>query len=465
MATSTERVTAAAMREGPRGPRGLPVIGIMRELQKDNIGFLTGIARSYGDVARYRLLNRTIYQINHPGAIKRILQDNADNYGKGHFRVSSLTRLVGSGLIMSEGAFWRRQRRLMQPAFHPKNIASFGEQIVSATYDHVERWTIAAKGGEALDIAAEMMRLTLDIATRTLFSSHVGEDLAAIDKALAILNADVNFRFEVPFYPPLSVPTPRNHRAAKAIETLDRIVYRLIDDRARQLDEGREVPPDLLTRLLQAQDEDSGQGMTRQQLRDEVMTLFIAGHETTAKLLTWCWYLLSTHPDIERKVHGEAQSALAGRPPTVGDLQAMPYSRMVLEETLRLYPPAWIMSRQAVGGDVLCGHAVAAGTLVWFSPYVMHRHPDYWPNPEGFDPERFKADAVKARPRYAYFPFGGGGHQCIGKHFALLEAQLVLAAVIQRYSLELVPGRLVVPRALVTLAPQGGLPMTVRARS
>ena len=466
MITTRKRSKAspAAHAAVPPGPHGQPVLGVLRELLRDNLGFMMRAARDYGDVARYRLANKTVYQVNHPEGIKRVLQDNAGNYGKGNFKVSSLDRLIGNGLVMSEGDFWLRQRRLVQPVFHRQHIAAFGEQMTSLTLEMLEGWEAAAGSRKPLDMSTEMMRLTLNIASQTLFSTRLLEDIKVLDRAFKIAAEDISFRFQMPIYPPLGVPTPRNRRVVAAIETLDRVVYRIIGERRRMLEQGRQAPSDLLNLLLKARDEDTGEGMSDKQLRDEVMTLFLAGHETTAILLTWCLYLLSKHPESERRLHKEVSEVLGDRTPTVADLPAMSYSRMVIEETLRLYPPAWITSRQAEAEDILCGYLVPTGTLTWLSPYIMHRHPNYWDNPEGFDPERFSPERSEGRPHYAYFPFGGGGHQCVGKHFALMEAQLVLATIMQHYRLDLVPGHPVEPQALVALRPRHGLPMTLHAR-
>lgn len=445
------------------GPRGLPLVGMIRHLLRDNLGFMMQMARTYGDVVHYRVGNLKVYQINHPDAIKRVLVDNSGNYGKGAFQIGTLKELLGSSLFMSDGDFWLRQRRLMQPVFHRKQLAVFATEMTAITQESMDRWTARPDPGAPLDIALEMMRLTLDVATQTLFSTRLTNDMAALGKLLTLVAEDVSFRFQMPLYPPVQVPTRRNRRFLKALAELDALIYGIIGQRRRELTAGS-APNDLLTLLLLARDEETGEGMSDQQLRDEVMTLFAAGHETTAKALTWLWYLLSLHPQIERRLYDEVDTALAGRTPTLADLPALQYTRQVIEETMRLYPPAWITSRQVEAEDTLGGCTIPAGALVWISPYVVHRHPAFWDNPEGFDPDRFAPDQIRSRPKFAYFPFGGGPHLCIGRDFALMEAQLVVATIVQRYRLSLVPGHKVTPEAIVTLRPQDALWMTLHPR-
>jgi cytochrome P450 len=428
----------------------------------DNLGFMQSMARTYGDVARYRVGNLDVYQVNHPGGIQRVLQENHHNYGKGSFAIGTMKAALGNGLVMSEGDFWLRQRRLMQPVFHHRSLARLAEDMVAAALSTRKDW----EGSSTVDLSQEMMRLTLDIATQAMFSTRVVADNARLSQAFTTLMEDISFRFQNPLYPPLALPTPRNRRFRQALAFLDGIIHNIIQER-RQLTADLPLegwPGDLLSLLMQAQDAETGERMSDRQLRDEVVTLFGAGHETTAKTLTWCWYLLATHPQAEANLHAELESVLGGRPPALADLKALPYTRMVIEETLRLFPPAWITSRQATGEDELCGYHVPAGTLIWISPYVMHRHPEYWEDPDTFIPERFDPDQRAERPRFAYFPFGGGPHLCIGRDFALMEAQLVLATLAQRYRLGVQPGQKVEPLALVTLQPRGGLTMTLQPR-
>ncbi|CAN5138566.1 cytochrome P450 [soil metagenome] len=443
----------------PPGPRGGMLLGSVRDFRRDSLGFLADVARRYGDVTRYRMANMTWYQVNHPEGVRRILQQNNHNYGKGTLTKRVIGPISGEGLFTSEGETWLRQRRLMQPVFHRQRVAAFGELMTGATLAMLDRWEPLVDAGTSIDLPAEMARLTLDIATETLFSSHVGEEPDVIARAVTTLISDVSFRFEVPYYPPVRVPTPYNRRVRSALRTLDRAVYRIIEERRRVRGGG----DDLLALLMDARDEETGEAMGDKQLRDEVITLFIAGHETTANALAWTFYLLARNPEAEHRLQTELASALgtngSTRPPAVADLPQLPYTRMVVEETMRLYPPAWITNRQAHADDEILGYHIPAGAFVMISPYVLHRHPAYWKLPEKFDPERFSPEHPEDRPRYAYFPFGGGPRQCIGKDMALVEARLILATVAGRYRLRLVHDRPVEPEALATLRPHGGLPM------
>lgn len=452
-------VSATSALRRPAGPRGLPLAGSMFALQRDRLKFAMGLA-DYGDVAAFRMGPMQVYMVYHPDGVKRILQDNNHNYSKESPALQMLKGLLGNGLFLSEGDFWLRQRRLMQPMFHRQRISGFGEIMVDSAQKVVKSWHPAASAGRPLDISREMMRLTLDVACRSLFSVDMENEAGAIGRAMDVLLEDVTFRFDHLLYPPYQVPTPRNRRYNAALQTIDRIVYQMIDQR-RALSER---PNDLLSLLLEARDEQTGQGMSDRQIRDELVTLLVAGHETTANTLTWALYLLSTHPDVERRVSAELEQALAGRTPGTADLPNLPYTQQVIDETMRLYPPAWITNRLALGADEICGYAIPKGSVVTISPYVTHRLPAFWENPEGFDPERFTPQQVKARPSFAYFPFGGGPRMCIGRGFALVEAPLVLAAISQCCRLDLLPGAEVRKRPLATLRPEGGLPMTVHYR-
>jgi cytochrome P450 len=368
--------------------------------------------------------------------------------------------ILGNGLFTSDGDFWRRQRRLAQPAFHRRRVAAFGDLMTDATLAMLERWRPSMAQRQPLDVATEFMHLTLEVATRALFSTSVERDVDAIGHAITTLLNEVTFRFTFPFYPPLKVPTPRNRRFLAARATLDDVIYGIIAERRRRPGEH----DDLLALLMEARDEETGEGMSDKQLRDEVITLFVAGHETTANALTWASYLLSTHVAVARKLYAEVDEGLQGRIPTAADLPNLPYTRMVVDETLRLYPPAWITNRRAIQADTICGYRIPADAIVSISPYVTHRDPTLWDNPESFDPERFAPECAAVRPHYAYFPFGGGPRQCIGKGFALMEATLVLALLAQHYELHLVPGRRVETVAMATLRPRYGMWMTAHPR-
>jgi cytochrome P450 len=449
--TSNDRTSAT---NRALGPRGSLVLGSMRAFQRDKLGFIQGL-RSYGDVARYRTAHLTWYQVNHPEGVRRVLQENNRNYGKGSLTLGFFKPVVGEGLFTSEGATWLRQRRLMQPVFHRRSVAAFGQLMTDETLAMLERWRPAQEARTPLDVPAEMARLTLDIATGALFHAHVGEEPETIARAVNTLIEDLGYRFEVPFYPPHRVPTPRNRRFRDAIRTVDRAVYSIIAERRR----GGGGGDDLLALLMEARDEETGEAMGDRQLRDEVITLFLAGHETTANALSWAFYLVAIHPDVEVRLRSELDEVLGAggdhRTPTMEDLPRLPYTKLVVDETLRLYPPAWITNRQAIAEDEILGYHIPAGAFVTLSPYVLHRHPNYWERPQEFDPDRFTPERSTGRPRFAYFPFGGGPRQCIGQSMALVEAQLVLATIFGRCRLRPSSDRPVGAQALATLRPHG----------
>src|SRR6266566_1031812 len=433
--TTTPGIVPVHGAKRPSGPRSLLPLGSAYAFGRDPMRFALDMWHRYGDLVRIRFLFWHGYLVFHPEHIKHILQDNHRNYTKDIFTLNAFKAFVGNGLVTNDGNSWLQQRRLMQPAFHRKRLAAFGTLITGTT--------------------VEMMRLTLRVVGQPLFTIDLSNETETVSRAVTTLSKLVLDYMSVPF-PPLWVPTPRNRRITSAIRTLDTVVQDIITARRQQhTDSG-----DLLSMLLSARDEETGEGMSDKQVRDEVMTLLFAGHETTSNLLTWTWYVLSQHPEVERRLHEELDAVLTGQRPSVEHLTHLPYSRMVLEETLRLYPPAWSLARKARAGDCVGGYAIPAKSVILMIPYVTHRHPAFWEHPERFAPERFTPERAAARSRYAYFPFGGGPRQCIGNNFALMEAHLILATVAQRYHLHLVPEHAVEPEALLTLRPRYGLPMT-----
>ena len=449
------------------GPSGLPLLGNMHQLLHDNLGFVVQMAHEYGDVVRYRLGPMPIYQINSPEGVQHILQDNNQNYSKDSLNFGSVKKVFGNGLLSSHGEFWLRQRRLMQPVFHRRRVATFGELMSKASEEHLAHWAQKTGDQAPLDIQEAMMALTLDIVLQALFNTRIGDEVEKFGKAVTTLLADMTFRFLHPYYPPVQVPTLRNRGFLRALKTLEEVIYQLVDERRQLLAQGNteQIPDDLLTLLIQARDEETGEGMSDRQLRDETLTLYIAGHETTALTLTWACYLLARHVNVAQRLEEEVAQVLAERSPTLADLPQLPFLRSVVDETQRLYPPAWILNRQSIGEDEIGGYRIPAHSFVAFSPYVLHRHPEHWENPAEFDPERFVPERVRQRHRYAYLPFGGGPRQCIGRDFALCEAQLILATVLQRYRLHLLPGFTVQMQPLITLRPLHGLPMMLEPRS
>jgi cytochrome P450 len=368
--------------------------------------------------------------------------------------------VLGQGLLTSEGDFWRRQRRIAQPGFHRDKVRRFADQMTGAAARMVQRWEVhqagpGGSGGTPLNIAHEMMVLTLGIVGDTLLSLDTTAESERVGPAVTLALEHIQRRMFALFPFVDDLPLPSNRRFRRAVRYLDQLVMKLIEDRRAS----GEDTGDLLSMLISARDGDSGEGMSPQQLRDEVMTIFAAGHETTANALAWTFYLLSLHPAVARRLRAELKQVLDGRLPRYDDLAQLPYTAAVIQEVLRLYPPAWVISRSAIGDDLVCGYHVPAGSIVVVSPYITQRREVSWPNPEGFDPDRFLGASPPAAHRFDYFPFGGGPRQCIGNGFALMEAQLVLATVAQRFALHLVPGRTVVAEPLITLRPRGGIPM------
>jgi cytochrome P450 len=347
----------------------------------------------------------------------------------------------------------------MQPAFHRKRIATYSTIMTDATVALLERWQSNVQRDSSLDIAKEMMNLTLGIVGQTLFSIDLSEETNTIGPAVTTLLNLLGHYVYAPF-PPINIPTSRNRRLLEINRSLEQVIYHIIAERRQQdVDTG-----DLLSMLLSARDEETGEGMNDQQIRDELMTMLIAGHETTANTLAWTWCLLSQHPEVEQRLYSEIDQVLGGNIPTLERLLDLKYTNMILEETLRLYPPAGIYGRKTIADDELRGYHIPAKSMIVISPYATQHHPDYWPDPERFDPERFTPEHSAGRSHYAYFPFSSGPRMCIGSSFAMMEAQLILATIAQRYRLRLVPGHPVEPQLLVTLRPKYGLQMTIQHR-
>ena len=438
----------------PLGPRGHWLLGHVHDMQHDTLNFLSRLAHEYGDVARIRRLFKSVYVVSHPDGIRQVFQKNHFNYDRNNYK--PLRSFLGNGLPLSDGAFWQRQRRLMQPAFHRQRIADMATQMVKAGDDLLKLWEKRANQDEPLDMHQEMKRVTLCIVGITLFSldltaeNPMGQAFKTLVQALAEY-------FFFPF-PPLSVPTLRNRRIQATLNRLNTLVYDLIGERREQKTE----MDDLLSLLL-ASDED-GSGMIDQQLRDEMLSLFFAGHETAANTLTWALYELSQHPEVEHRLWQEIETVLHGKHPTVADLPQLPYARMVIDETLRLYPPVSVLTRHALADDNICGYHIPAHSEVTANIYAVHRHLAYWEQPEIFNPDRFLPDNPCEGARTAYLPFGSGPHLCIGKSFALMETQILLTMIVQRYQLQLAPGPTVEPVLRLTVHPRHGLPMFLKAR-
>ncbi|HYX48198.1 MAG TPA: cytochrome P450 [Ktedonobacteraceae bacterium] len=455
---TTKATSTSSQHKSPPRLRSHGLLGSASEMQRDPLKFLRE-TRQYGDVVRMRFVFSDAYLIYHPDSVKHVLQENNRNYNKDIFTYKIFLPFLGRGLLTNDGESWLHQRRLMQPAFHRKRIATYSTIMTDATVALLERWQSNVQQDSSLDIAKEMMRLTLGIVGQTLFSLDLSDETNTIGPAVTtMLNLLGNYVY-APF-PPINIPTSRNRRLLAANRSLEQVIYHMIAERRRQnIDTG-----DLLSMLLAARDEETGEGMNDRQIRDELMTMLTAGHETTANALAWTWYLLSQHPEVEQRLYREIDEVLGRSIPTLEHLPELKYTNMVLEEALRLYPPAGIFGRKAIADDELQGYHIPANSMIVMSPYATQHHPDYWPDPERFDPERFTPERSADRSHYAYFPFSSGPRMCIGSSFAMMEAQLILATIAQRYQLRMVPGHPVEPQLLVTLRPKYGLQMTLHER-
>jgi cytochrome P450 len=436
------------------GPKGHFLFGMAMEFKRDPLGFLSRVERDYPGIARFRFAHLPMVNIGKPEYVKHVMQVNNKNYCKG-IEYDHLKHILGQGLLTSEGDFWLRQRRLVQPAFHKKRIESFSETITNSTASLCKEWEERDQS-EGFDVHLEMMRLTLDIVGRTLFSSHVIEDASKIERALSAIVEDNFKRIQTTINPPIWLPVPQNLRLKRNIKVLDKVVLGIIEHR-REI--GEDQGNDLLTMLMEVEDEDTGEKMSNLQLRDEVMTIFLAGHETTANALSWALYLLSTNPDAEAKFHAELQEVLGNRVPTFEDARNLPYTMAVINESMRLYPPAWVLGRTALADDEIDGFRIRKGDNIMIVPYLVHRNSEYWEDAEAFKPERFATD--EKIDKFQFFPFGGGPRFCIGNNFAILEMQLVLAMIGQRFKLRLEKEQVIEPEPLITLRPRHGIQMKI----
>jgi cytochrome P450 len=442
----------------PPGPRGVPILGMLPAVRRDPTGVFLKAARRFGDVAYFKIGSRRGYLITNPADIRHVLQDNARNYHKSPL-YQKLRMSIGNGLLTSEDDFWLRQRRIAQPAFHRQKIAALAGVMAQAARETADEWQSIAADGRAVDVSEEMMRFTRTVVLRALLGADLGAYADKVDEAWVIINERVGESF-------WSLGIAERFQRAKARQfeqarfILRQAVEYVINERRRHPSHSA----DLLSMLMDARDEETGERMTDEQLRVEVTTFLLAGQETTSLALTWTWYLLSQHPAVRQRLEHELDTVLAGRAPEYSDLAQLPYTRMVIDEALRLYPPAWGLSRQALADDTLGGFRLPRGWLVFVIPYVLHRLPKYWKDPETFDPERFSPECSADRPKFVYLPFGAGPRQCIGNQFALIEAQLSVATLAQRYRMQLVKGHRVEPWPLITLRPRFGMPMIIETR-
>jgi cytochrome P450 len=429
--------------------------GHLGDVRRGRLDYYRRCAQDYGDVVALRFVTRRVYVVNHPDLVEEVLVTHSRQYRK-HFGLRLNPYVFGNGLLTSEGDFWLRQRRLIQPAFARQRLAAFAPEMVAAGERLLARWA----PGQAVDIEKEMMRLTMDITARTLFGADASADAEVVSASITVLQETFARLFTRPLPPMLWLPTPGTLRMWRALRRLDAIIYRFIAQR-RGTPEDRN---DLLSLLLHARDDVDGTGMTDKQVRDEAMTLFLAGHETTALALSWIWYLLAQHPEEEARLVEEWRQVLGGRNPTPEDVQRLRRTECVVQEGMRLYPPAAAFGREALADMTLAGYRVPRGTTIVMCPWLLHRDPRWWQEPEAFHPQRWAQGQPPRTPKYAYIPFGGGPRLCIGNSFALMEAVLLLATIGQRYRFTIAPGHRVEPFFTFTLRLKNGLPTTLQAR-
>lgn len=457
--TYPQSMTGTAERKSIPVTRGLPLVGSLPALIKNPFGFLKQARNTYGDIYNLNLGVTKLLMLNNPRQMQHIFVDNVQNYRKGGAMWDAIRAMLGNGLVVSEGSFWLRQRRMMQPQFHRQRIAALSDLMVSAIKEALDTWEPSATRQD-FTMAPAFNQLTMKVVTRTLFGTGLDKD--EMDKVSDALAYSVDYIMKAIAFNSLPswMPAPGRKKFQQAIRQIDETVYKIIaDSRAKRGDENH-----LLAMLLDMVDDETGEGMTDQQLRDEVTTLFLAGYETTSVALSWAFDFLTQHPDMMRKLQVEVDLVLGDRLPTMADLHQMPYSRMILQETLRIRPPAWQVMRTAIEDDVIDGYPVKAGTNIVALMYMCHFHPDEWTDPESFDPERFAPERSESRHKLAWMPFGAGQRLCIGKDFAMMEGQLALAMVAQRYNITSTTDDPAEQQLAATLRPKSGVVVKLEKR-
>ncbi len=453
--TATPATVDSTQRPIP-GLKGVPWLGVLPALQKNPLKVMESATLSHGPIVHLPLPTVDAYLLADPKLVEHVLVTNSRNYVKQTRGYDMLRMVLGNGLVTSEGAFWKRQRRIAQPAFHRERMAVFGEVMTRAANEMVDGWVM----GQPFDLANELMRCTLRLVGETLLSSDVTSKASVVGDAITVALEHLIHRTLHPVGLPEWVPTPRNVAFKKAVRQLDEVVLGMIAERRT----GGGPGTDLLGMLMEARDPETNEGMDDAQLRDEVMTIFLAGHETTANALAWTAVLLGQSPDVERRVVDEFDQVLGPRTATMSDVPKLTYTSMVLKESMRLYPPVWSLARRVVEDEVVDGYRLPRDAFVFMCSYALHRLPSVWPDPLAFKPERFAAEDP-ARARGGYLPFSMGQRKCIGDTFAMVESQLVLATVLQRVHLTLVPGQAFEPEPVITLRPRGGVHVVATRRA
>ncbi len=434
--------------------KGVPLAGVLPALRQDPLNFFVRAARDHGDVVALQLGLQPALMINRPDDIRYVLQDNQYNYEKSRY-VHVLKPILGAGMFLAEGAEWKRQRQSSARGFQGCHLKKMVGEMGDVANDLVDRWAVQEQRGQAIDIGPEMMRVTLDVVLRCLFSVDDDAIYDQVYKALSVILRNTERRIWSVVSPPTWVPTPENRRFQAALKSLDDFVASVIAKRRAASEPGE----DLLQILIDSYDALPAGKRVPSLLRDQVLSLILAGHDTAANALAWTWYLLSKNPSAAVRLRAEVDATLRGRTPEFADIENLRFTKMVFQESMRLYPPLWTFSRDAVEDDRIGKTPVRKGTTVILCAYAVHRRPELWPNPEGFDPDRFDPEKGPGHSRFAYFPFGGGPRTCLGARFAMLEAMIVIAKVMQRFHLDIVPGQNISPEPMITLRPRGKLLM------
>lgn len=444
----------------PPGPKGKFLIGNALEFKQAPLEFLVSLAKTYGDIVRFKLGPKTAFLLTHPEYVQIILQDRVENYPKGKIW-DSFRQISGNGLIASEGAYWRRQRQRIQPAFSHDRLNSYVSVMTQTITEMLDRWSIYAQTGESFDLCPEFLKMVSLLAARSLFGVDESGDTELTADFMYDLQTALASKIRSAFPTPLFIPTPNNLKIKSAKGRFDLVADRIIaQHRQNNSDRG-----DLLSAMMLALDEETGELMSDEQLRDEVMTLFVAGHETSARLLPFIFYLLAKSADIEQKLIAEIQTVVGSRIPTFADVLQMKYAKQIFDEALRLYPPIYFIFREAAVADTIAGFNIPQDAVIFVSPYITHRHPQFWQNSEDFQPDRFAVgESATKRHKFAYFPFGGGPHTCIGPNFAALEVILTLVAIVQRYQVKLVSKESIELDSLLILSARDGVRVSLQPR-
>jgi enediyne biosynthesis protein E7 len=456
--TTTDTPPVRGRRDMP-GPSRWSALSLLSRMATNRLDVMTSVSRQYGDAVKLPLGHKTLHFFNHPDHAKYLLTENSTNYHKGIGLIHA-RRTLGDGLLTSEGALWHKQRKTIAPVFQPKRIARQADAIADEAVKMVQR--LKTRQGEAIDIRHEMTELTLGVLGRTLLDADLSEFSEIGDSFEAVQDQAIFEMMSLSSVPP-SVPLPRQLRFRRARTELQRIVDALVAERKARGDVS--AGDDVVSRLIESTRQEADPRVGRLRMRDELVTLLLAGHETTASTLSWTFYLLDRHPEVWQRLHEEAVEVLGDRPPVYADLHRLRYTAMVIDEVMRLYPPVWLLPRLAQADDVVGGYHVPAGADVVLCPYTLHRHPEFWTDPDRFDPDRFDPARAGDRPRYAYIPFGAGPRFCVGNNLGMLETAFVIATMARELRLSITPGYRVVPEPMLTLRIRGGLPMTAHAAS